>query len=323
MGDGVQRLRGSLLLCGLAVGMLGIILVGCGGAAKAPEAADASSARNKSAADQSTTEPTEVALPGEDEFGLNLEELVPMGEKVETLIASCMSDAGFEYIAVDWDTIRAGMNADKHLPGLPEDEYVKVHGFGISTTYTGGPPQLNEMPIPAQVGLGEKNVEIFKNLSPADQVAYNHTLLGEKKDASFAMSLEFEDFSLTGGCTRDAVEEVFGADRLRPGLANPLDFVINQDPRMVGAREAYAECLAKEGYEYTHPEQVDSFLRDGLDEITGGAPVDKLSAENQEALKKLQEIERKLAPISHFCELEHYDTVADQILSELYTGTQR
>ena len=93
-----------------------------------------------------------------------------------------MNDAGFEYIAVDYNTVRKGMVADKSLPGMSERQYFKQYGFGISTLYTGLPPQLAEATTPAKIGLGKQNVEIFENLSPADQVAYNRTLFGENPD---------------------------------------------------------------------------------------------------------------------------------------------
>jgi hypothetical protein len=59
------------------------------------------------------TAPTQAPLPGTEEFGLTKEGLVKSIEAVESLIAECMSDAGFEYIAVDYNTVRRGMTADK------------------------------------------------------------------------------------------------------------------------------------------------------------------------------------------------------------------
>jgi hypothetical protein len=129
---------------------------------------------------------TPDARPGTEEFGLSKEGLVKSIEAVESVIAECMNDAGFEYIAADYKTVRKGMVADKSLPGLSERQYFNKHGFGISTLYTGLPPQLAEAATPAKIGLGEQNVEIFKNLSPADQVAYNHTLFGENADATIS-----------------------------------------------------------------------------------------------------------------------------------------
>src|SRR5215510_8385064 len=146
---------------------------------------------------------------GTEEFGMSPRELVQAIEKTEELIARCMRDHGFQYVAADYNTVRAGMSADKRLPGLSEEEFVGRYGFGISTFYTGQPPQLTSDYSPARVGLGERNVEIFRALSPADQVAYNRALLGEDATATFAVALEIEDLSRTGGCTRKSISEVF------------------------------------------------------------------------------------------------------------------
>ena len=73
---------------------------------------------------------------GTEEFGMTPRELVQAIEKTEELIARCMREQGFEYIAADSNTVRAGMAADKHLPGLSEEEFVARHGFGVSTFYT-------------------------------------------------------------------------------------------------------------------------------------------------------------------------------------------
>ena len=85
------------------------------------------------------------------------------------------------------------------------------------------------------MGLGDRNVQIFKNLSPADQVAYNRALLGENTDATFAVGLELENFSRCGGCTVKAIEQVFTPEQLKSTYYNPLDALINNDPRMKAA----------------------------------------------------------------------------------------
>ena len=74
--------------------------------------------------------PTEAAAQakaaglGTEEFGLSPRELVQAVEKSEELIARCMREQGFEYYAVDYNTVREGMAADKRLPGLSEEEFI-------------------------------------------------------------------------------------------------------------------------------------------------------------------------------------------------------
>ena len=71
------------------------------------------------------TSPTEKSsLPGTEEFGLSQKELVQSIEKVELLIAKCMREHGFEYVAADYKTARKAMTSDKNMPGMKEEEFI-------------------------------------------------------------------------------------------------------------------------------------------------------------------------------------------------------
>jgi hypothetical protein len=256
-----------------------------------------------------------------EEFGLSMEELVSKVEAVETSIASCMNEAGFEYIANDFASVRQGMVADKSLPGMSEEDFTSQYGFGITTLYTGQPPQLSEVATPAQLGLGEQNIRIFKSLSEADQVAYTRTLFGDNPEATFAVGLETEDFSQTGGCTRQAIEAAFSPEQLNATYLNPMDVRIEQDPRMIAALEKFRECLRDAGFDYTAERDIEADLRKRLFAIAGGAPVDSLSEEAQLALTELQGYERELAVVSVNCVETILDPVSAQIEKELFSGS--
>ena len=101
---------------------------------------------------QVTGTPTSTQ-PGLEEFGLTMEQLVTHVEGIEALIAKCMNDAGFEYIAVDFITVRQGMLADKASPGLTQREFKSLYGFGISTLYADvDVPQRAADFVPAKSG---------------------------------------------------------------------------------------------------------------------------------------------------------------------------
>lgn len=268
----------------------------------------------------SGTAPDGNPLPGTEEYGLSRQGLVESIEAVEASIATCMSDAGFEYIAADYNTVRRGMVSDKSLPGLSERQYFDQYGYGISTLYTGKPPQLEDQATPAQIGLGERNVQIFRNLSPTDQVAYNHTLLGDNSNVTFAVAIEIEDLSRTGGCTRTAIEQVFTPEQMSATYRNPKDVLIEQDPRMVEAIGQYSECMRDAGFDYTHEKDIEPDLRSRLETITGGEPLEALSAEAQAALADLQSYERALAIASYDCEVRYLEPAEDRIERELYSG---
>lgn len=262
-------------------------------------------------------------IPGKEEYGMTMDELFTAIQNVEAEISKCMSAAGFEYVAADYNTVRRGMTADKSLPGMSEGQFIDQYGYGISTLYTGLAPQLSELRTPAQLGLGEQNVQIFLNLSPADQVAYSHTLFGEHPDATFAVALETEDFSRTGGCTRKAIEKFFTPEQMNSSFLNPFDALVDKDPRMVKANAQYASCLKQAGFEYNHEKEIEPDLRKKLDTITGGQPLEALSPDALTALKDLQNYERALASAATDCERTYLDPVADQVEREFYAGPQQ
>lgn len=257
---------------------------------------------------------------GTEEFGLTERELAQAIEKVEALIAECMREEGFEYVAVDYKTVRRGMNADKSLPGLNEEEFIDRYGFGISTLYTGKPPQLAERYGPGKIGLGEQNVRIYKNLSPADRVAYNRALLGEHAEATFAVALEMENFSRCGGCTRKAIEEVFEPEQLKATYYNPLDALINKDARMKAALREYAAEMRDAGYDYDHPDEIEPDIKERLDAITSGGtiPLERLSSDQFAALRKLQDFERRVAEFTFDLEEELIEPVEEAIEREMF-----
>ncbi|MFZ4662524.1 MAG: hypothetical protein ACOYNY_36285 [Caldilineaceae bacterium] len=232
---------------------------------------------------------------GSEEFGLSKQELVEYIEKVEGLIAQCMQEAGFEYLAVDYNTVRRGMTADKSLPGYSEGQFMREFGFGIASLYTGQAPQLAAVDTPAKIGLGEQNARIFANLSTTEQVAYSRTLFGENPDVTFAVTLEAENFSLTGGCTRKAIEQVFKPEELSATYINAHDVIRQQDPNMAGVFKEFANCIHAYGFNYSLEQEIEPDLKRRLNAITKGEPIETLSAEAQSALKRLQEEEVAIA----------------------------
>ena len=258
---------------------------------------------------------------GTEEFGMSPRELVQAIEKTEELIARCMQEQGFKYVAADHNTVRAGMAADKRLPGLSEEEFVSRYGFGVSTFYTGLPPQLSTDYSPARVGLGERNVQIFRGLSPADQVAYNRALFGEDVISTFAVALETEDLSRTGGCTRKAVAETFKPDQLKASHYNPQDALINKDQRMKAALGFWQREMKKASFDYGHPDEIEPDLRNRLSTLTEGGKllVAKMSADQKAALRKLQDFERVVAAKSFKMQEEVLTPVEERIQEELFS----
>ncbi len=256
--------------------------------------------------------PSPESLPGSEEFGLTKAELVQKIEAAEGAIAACMQEAGFEYVPVDYLTVRKSMDADKKAAGLTDDEFRQQFGYGISTRSLSAntPPQLSAYDHAATIGFGKQNVDLFTSLSPTDQAAYNRALLGENTAATFAVSLEAEDFSTTGGCTRTAVEQVFADEDLRPAYLNPGDALLAQDQRVITATAKWASCMREAGFAYNNPEEIEPNLKDRLTAISGGD------------LTQLQGEERAIAVADLACEEEFIEPVVKQVETELYGAPQ-
>ena len=278
----------------------------------APASAAANPAANPTAA--------QPAALGSEEFGLSARQLVQAIEKVEAEITRCMRAQGFEYVAVDYETVRKGMNSDKTLPGLTPPEFISKYGMGITTLYTGRAPQLETGYSPGRVGLGERNVVIFNGLRPADRVAYNRALFGANPDATFAVTLEQENFTRTAGCTRKGVETVFTPEQLSVRYYNPKDALINKDPRMKAVLRQYAQQMRKLGFDYAHPDDVAPDLRKRLDALTQSQsiPTEKMSFEQTKALKALQDYERRVSNKHHDLLDNVFDPVEEQIAKEMF-----
>jgi len=257
---------------------------------------------------------------GPEEFGMTHRQLVEAVEQVEQLISKCMRDQGFEYYAVDYNTIHAGMKADKSMPGLNEEEFINRYGFGVATLYTGQPPQLATGYSPAKVGLGERNVQLYRSLSQADQVAYNRALFGDSPGATLSVALETENLSQCGGCTRKAIEQVFKPDQLKASYYNPQNAVINNDPRMKAALRKYAAEMKKAGFDYTHPDEIEPDIRARLAALTnnGTLTMEKMSLAQKAELKKLQELELRVAAKDFKLQEELLTPVEERIQQEMF-----
>lgn len=252
-------------------------------------------------AESSGTKYTTSTRTGSEEFGLSKQELVEYIEQIEGLIAQCMREAGFEYVAVDYNTVRRGMTADKSLPGYSEEQFMREFGFGIATLYDGKPPQLATMATAAKIGLGEQNARLFAALSPADQVAYTRTLFGEYPQATLAVALEAENFALTGGCTKQAIAQLFTPDEISATYMNPFDLQRQQDPQMASRYKQFADCMHAQGLPYTLEQEIEPDLHKRLLAITKNEPVEALSGDAKSALEKLRQEEVAIAAVLMGC----------------------
>lgn len=301
-----RRRAGALVL--LVTGAM--LVTGCGGGdSKSSEAAAAS----KSAKPSPSGTGTGGKLPGIKEFGLTEEEFAQHVEKTQALIAQCMREAGFEYVPVDVRTVEAAQARVRQDPGYTRREYKEKWGLAVTTRF--------DNPV-RDTGLGPQNLRIFKGLSEADQEAYNRTLFGDDPNRDFVFTLDEEDFSETGGCTRKAVAAVFTPAQLKGTYVNPKDVLVDNDPRIVKARAAWSKCMRAAGYDYLEDQdEIIEDFQDRLDELLDGDAPTELTGERAAELKSLQqeEIEASLADLD--CQLKHTDKIYDVVEIEVYGQT--
>lgn len=248
--------------------------------------------------------------PGIREFGLTDAEFAAHVESVQALIATCMTEAGFEYVPADVETVEAAQAALRTEPGYTEREYKEKWGFAVTTRFDNRVKEIE---------LGPQNLRIFADLSEADQVAYERTLYGEDPDATFAFSFDEEDFSSTGGCTRKAVEQVFTPEQLKDTYINPKDILVEEHPRVVEANANWVTCMQDAGYDgYIEQDEIIGEFEERFDALTEGEDPTTLTGARAEELKQMQAEEIAISLADLECQLEYTRTVIQEVELELF-----
>ena len=248
-------------------------------------------------------------LPGVREFGLTDAEFVDHVERTQALIAECMKRAGFEYVPVDVATIERAQYSNRKEPGLTDRQYHERWGYSISTRF--------DDPV-RTIGLGP-NVQIMESLPAADREAYELTLLGPARDSDFAFTLDDEDFSSTGGCTREAVAQVFTPEQLEGTYVNPKDVLVEQDPRVIEAQNNWTTCMHDQGYNYKDDQDVImEEYEERLDALLDGDDPATLTGERLDALHAMQAEEIKVSLADKTCEERYTDSVFEEVEIEVF-----
>ena len=297
---------------GSALATVALLLAACGQTASSPSGTGQSSIPSPGQASSSAT-PTNAKLPGIREFGLNDEEFAQHIEKSQALIASCMADAGFEYVPVNVQTVEAAQARVRQDPGLTRKEYKERYGLAVTTRF--------DNPV-RDTGLGPENLRIIASLPEASRVAYERTLWGRNTHADFVFALDEEDFSMTGGCTRKAVAQVFTPEQLKGTYVNPKDVLVDSDKRIVAARKAWSKCMRAAGYDYL--EDQDEIIEDfeeRLDKLLDGDDPQTLTGARADALKAMQQEEIAAALVDLDCQLKHSDKIYDEVELQVYGQT--
>jgi len=198
--------------------------------------------------------------PVEDQLGFDTAGIMARQSRVEADIRECMKAQGFDYVPVDPFAQRAAVTGTSRLS---DEDFLKQFGYGISTLWGRGSTEA------------DPNQRIRATLPPADRRAYDRTLWGENKGASFTEAIENGHFDRLGGCTLKATERVFGGAQVLTQLQGKLDQLderILEDQRMVRAIESWSTCVADAGFRYEDPEEIDADLFKRMEKIVGPLP---------------------------------------------------
>jgi hypothetical protein len=273
-----------------------LALAACGGDDSAPTKQD-SSKRQPSG-------------PVEDQLGFDTAGIMARQSRVEADIRECMKAQGFDYVPIDPFAQRAAVTG---VSRLSDEDFLEQFGYGISTLWGRGGAQ------------SDPNQRLRAGLGPADRRAYDRALWGENPGATFQAAVDSGDFTKLGGCTRKATETVFGGAQVLTQLQGKLDQLderILEDQRMVRAVERWTACMAKAGYRYEDPDEIDADLTKRMERIvgpipgpfaTGPASGHKPVPYDHAALARLQREEVAIARADYACERKEITPVESKV----------
>ncbi len=306
---GPRRRPGPRPLLALVAVAAALVLAACGGS-------DATSSSSAPAKPKAKVDPN---APVEDQLGFDSAGIMARQSRVEASIRDCMKAQGFDYVPVDPYAQRAAVTGASRLS---DEEFLRQFGYGISTLWGRGGQQA------------DPNERIRRSLGPADRAAYERTLWGENPGSTFAAAVDSGDFTKLGGCTRRATQAVFGGAQVLTQLQGRLDQLddrILEDQRMVRALEKWTACMAKAGYHYEDPDEIDGELTKQMEQIVGpvagpfatGPPAgERAQPYDHAALTALQRDEVATARADFDCE-RRYITPVESVVRPQYEAEFR
>jgi hypothetical protein len=245
---------------------------------------------------------------GDREFGMTDADYTAHVERTQDLMASCMKRAGFDYVPVDVATIQRAQASVRKEPGLSERQYREKYGFAVTTRF--------DDPV-FTIGLGP-NAQTMAALPPAQRTAYQLTLVGPNKEANFPFALDDEDFSDTGGCTREAVSQVFTPEQLTGGYVNPKDGLLDQDSRMREARDKWANCMQDQGFPYKDDGDIVDDFKKRLGALVGEGDPAELTGDRLDKLHAMQADEIRVSLVELDCKEKFLDGTEKQVETEMF-----
>jgi len=233
------------------------------------------------------TGPTEKSSPLSEYFGalyggdLSPEEqaarFAEQDRAREELIATCMQEAGFDYIPnVQPASLSPG--ADEYEPD--DREWVAQYGYGILDS-----PGRNDDSAPGEEYV-DANADHVDSLSESERAAWSEALHGpsEPEDAAAAEDGSYEYDWTTAGCFGAAQHEIDGDDPASDEKHKPVMDALNEFysglqsvPELADLDAEWSSCLSDAGYPgfATRYDAIGSISEEitAIHETAGVAPV--------------------------------------------------
>jgi len=194
----------------------------------------------------------------------------------EELIAACMAEQGFDYIAwVPESTSGSAFNSDIEPYS---QQWAEEFGFGITTSAFGqsrvGPDLVgfDDRSI-VEAGADNPNHEIVASLSESAAEAYFEALFGPRDGpVSSDGSVTDDRLAPPGGCVGTALRDPTAnvATRLRTELQSEiveLQLRVAADARILEFEANLARCVQEQGYEFVSYRQILSGQSPWQDEL--------------------------------------------------------
>ena len=187
--------------------------------------------------------------------------------EAQEMIAECMKAEGWEYTPYVNPVVLGGFELSEY----DEEEYRRVHGFGIATEVLRFKELLESR---SDDGTADPNFETSQGMSDNERAAYEAALYGEQVTEPTEEELEvMTDEELAelaerrmgadGGCFDEAWRQVVPDEAFVEEFGGALDDAYERaaaDPRIVEAEADWSVCMAKRGHAFTSQAAMFKYL---------------------------------------------------------------
>jgi hypothetical protein len=233
-----------------------------------------------------------------------------MANEAEKLTARCMARQGFTYSA------QKILITEKPYeePEVASPVFLRSHGYGISQSITGEMPSVAIGPAMLLSNGKDPNKDQVARLSEGDRLAYFTALIGKTAAQSMTQAgqtASFVPLDSPQGC-RNQSERAASHNRqssqakLDTGLSD-LQRAIDIDPKVRLIRVKWAQCMAKNGYQYKSRFEVINFLHKQAQQVMRDA---HQPGQIPPGLAQLETLEFQISSADATCSAPDFETLS-------------